>query len=188
MFYSVLLKEWRVETVIDLTPGTGTLARACMAKGWPYLGICRNAEHQSWLQNVLNKRALQVIVTKETALFERELADMVRDHFKEILEELNEEDNGFDEGIPPPPCLIFSMSNFLQQLRGGFSPATSRRPTPSSSSLSNNTYTQQYRQTIHTHTDTRIHIQYVCMCMYMYSHNPKNYGIKVWGIFKVLAM
>ena len=21
--------------------------------------------------------------------------------------------------------------------------------------------------------------------MYMYSHNPKNYGIKVWGIFKV---
>ena len=55
MLYTVLLKEWKVNNVIDLSPGSGTLARACMAQGWPYLGVCKNLAHSSWLQNVLDE-------------------------------------------------------------------------------------------------------------------------------------
>ena len=64
---------------------------------------------------------MQVIATKDTALFERELADMIRDHFKELLDELHEEDIAVDEGLPPFTPLQFS-------------PATSRRATTSSDS------------------------------------------------------
>ena len=46
---------------------------------------------------------LQVIATSGTASFEQELSDMIREYFKELLEELHEEDNKVDEGILPFP-------------------------------------------------------------------------------------
>jgi len=103
-FYKLLLEEWNVTGVVDLSPGSGTLARACMSNAWPYLGICKNQEHSSWLQNVLNRRALQVVATPGSVLFEREFSDMITDHFRELLEELNELDVATDEGTSPGPC------------------------------------------------------------------------------------
>ena len=105
LFYKILLQEWKVKNVIDLTPGSGTLARTCMTQGWQYLGLCWNAEQSSWLQNVLNRRALQIIATSGTALFEQELADMIKEHFKELLDELHDTDLAVDDGINPIPYL-----------------------------------------------------------------------------------
>ena len=67
-FYKVLLAEWKVTSVVDMTPGTGQLARACMEAGIAYVGFAKNAEHLSWLQKVLTKRAVQTIVRSGTAL------------------------------------------------------------------------------------------------------------------------
>ena len=68
---------------------------------------------------------MQVISTTGTALFERELSDMIQDHFKELLDELHEADTATDEGIAnSPPTPIFSSSSaegLLQLLRGELS-------------------------------------------------------------------
>ena len=114
-FLTVLLKEWMVEYVVDLSPGTGCLARACMTEGWQYVGLCRTNEHSSWLRNIVDRRALEVLASTGTALYEQDLAGCIRDHFKEVLEELHDQDVAVDEGtfsrspsceqahIPPAP-------------------------------------------------------------------------------------
>ena len=100
--FLLILREWKVQQVVDMSPGSGTLARACMKQGWLYTGLCRSNEHSSWLQNVLNRRAVQVIATSGTALFEQDLASCIKGHFKELLDELHEQDNAVDEGSVNP--------------------------------------------------------------------------------------
>ena len=66
----------------------------------------------SWGDNVLDRRALQVIATIGTALFERELSDMIQDHFSELLDEFHEGATATDEHIAhSPPTSILSSSS-----------------------------------------------------------------------------
>ena len=88
--------------MIDFTPGSGALARACLEKGIQYVGITRKSVHASWLINVLKRAAVECTTNKGTALFEQDLATCLQDHFKELIEELNDQDAALtdDEDVP----------------------------------------------------------------------------------------
>ena len=94
-FWSSLLSDLCVKSVVDLTPGSDSAARACMQLGIPYHGWAKNAEHASWLQNVLDRAALQVICSVGSALH-CDLAQAIQEHFTDVLEQLNEQDKGVD--------------------------------------------------------------------------------------------
>ena len=83
--------------VVDFSPGSGCAARACLELGIEYRGICRNELHQSWLANVADRDACSIITSKGSPLFEDDLAEMVKKHFDEVLEQskgrANAEDN-----------------------------------------------------------------------------------------------
>ena len=78
--------------VIDLTPGSGALARACLEKGIQYIGITRDTAHCSWLINVLNRAAVECTTRNGSTLYEQDLATCLQDHFKEVVEELHDQD------------------------------------------------------------------------------------------------
>ena len=84
---------WKM--VVDLSPGSGRAARACLELGIEYRGICTNVKHQAWLANVLDRDACYLI-TKESPLFEQDLSEMVKKHFQDILEQNEQRDNAED--------------------------------------------------------------------------------------------
>ena len=89
---------------MDFTPGSGTLATACLMMGVPYHGVASSAAHMGWLQNVLDRRALQVLTDKSWALYTPPLATLVQEHFGDVLAELAHMDAAEDtapEGEEP---------------------------------------------------------------------------------------
>ena len=58
-WYEVFLSEVRAALVVDYSPGSGAMARACLNQGIQYVGICRTDQHCSWLTNILNKAAVE---------------------------------------------------------------------------------------------------------------------------------
>ena len=51
--------------VVDLTPGSGA---ACLAALWssiPYIGLCRSQGHQKWLQDLLQRMFVAMVMTKQ---------------------------------------------------------------------------------------------------------------------------
>lgn len=95
--WSQLIRDLDGKAIYDLTPGSGTLARACMELGVQYCGVARSADHMSWLQNVLDRAALLTITTSGTPLFEQDLAECIRNHFSDVVTMLNESDAAADE-------------------------------------------------------------------------------------------
>ena len=84
--------------VIDLTPGSGALARACLEKGILYVGITREPAHCSWLINVLNRAAVECTTRNGSTLSEQDLGTCLQDHFKELIEELHDQDASLSDG------------------------------------------------------------------------------------------
>ncbi len=80
------------KAIFDLTPGSGQAARAAMELGMPYTCLARHAEHASRLQNVLDRAALVNICKSGSPLFQQDLPQCVKEHFQEVLEQLNEQD------------------------------------------------------------------------------------------------
>jgi len=78
--------------VVDFSPGSGALARACLELGIKYVGICRTAEHCSWLINVTNRAAVEIATREGTTLYDQDLAKMLSTHFQELLDELHAQD------------------------------------------------------------------------------------------------
>ena len=91
-FWRHLLRELDASEVVDLSPGSGSAAKACVFTGIPYFGICRNETHASWLQNVLNRWALECITLPQSALHDIDRKALVKHHFSDIVQELNEMD------------------------------------------------------------------------------------------------
>jgi len=91
-WYEVFLPEIRVALVVDYSPGSGALARACMNKNVQYVGICRTDEHCSWLTNILNKAAVECISRSGSPLYQQDLASCIDAHFKEVIQELHQQD------------------------------------------------------------------------------------------------
>ena len=74
--------------VVDLTPGSGALAVESMRRGAQYLGVCNHPTHLTWLQNAIDREALSLISESGTPLFQQELAEHIQGHYKDILDEL----------------------------------------------------------------------------------------------------
>ena len=67
-------------------------------QGIHYSGMAKNAEHGSWLINVLDRMALAQICTEGCPLYQQDLSECVKEHFSETLDQLNEQD-GAEETI-----------------------------------------------------------------------------------------
>ena len=89
--WKAILKDVQCKAVFDLTPGSGACARAAMEMGVPYAGVTRCQEHCSWLQNILDRQALRCVATAG-ALFDQDLSECVKEHFQDVLDQLNEQD------------------------------------------------------------------------------------------------
>jgi hypothetical protein len=94
--WTVMLSELKVRCVVDFSPGSGALGRACLDQGWQYTAICRSEEHCSWLQNVLNRAAVESITRSGTALFEQDLSACISEHFKDVVNKLHAQDSAQD--------------------------------------------------------------------------------------------
>ena len=87
-----LLKHLNATSVFDITPGSGQCARACMEAGIQYSCVAKNAEHGSWLMNVLDRVALGQICQEGSPLYQQDLSVCLKEHFSEALDQLNEQD------------------------------------------------------------------------------------------------
>lgn len=83
--------------VVDLSPGSGSVGRAALRLGIQYVAACRTDAHASWLGNVLDREACELIVTNKSPLFEQDLSTLVSKHFAEILEHLKQQRHAEDE-------------------------------------------------------------------------------------------
>ena len=92
LWWKTFIKEIAANLVIDLTPGSGALARACLDSGIQYVGVCRSEPHCSWLVNILNRASVESIVRQGAALYEQDLSTCLKEHFKELIDELHAQD------------------------------------------------------------------------------------------------
>ena len=88
-FWRQFLSDLDVRAVFDVTPGSGTLAKACLLENWAYCGVTRTVAHSSFMQNKLDRDAVGVISMDGCAMYEADLAQHIKEHFGEIVEELH---------------------------------------------------------------------------------------------------
>ena len=96
-FWSSLLEATNADHVVDLGAGSGILARACLSPGVPWTGLCWNLVHVHWLNNVLDRFAVEQIAKKESPLHEQDLAKLVATHFSDVLQQVKDRDVARDE-------------------------------------------------------------------------------------------
>ena len=95
-FWKQLLTDLDAKVIFDLSPGSGACAKAAMDMGKVWVGVCRSHEHQSWLQNVLDRHALTLITKSGSPLYDKTLAQGVEDHFSDVLANLQAADKAKD--------------------------------------------------------------------------------------------
>ena len=91
-WYEVFLLEVKAALVVDFSPGSGAMARACLNQGIHYVGICRTEKHCSWLTNILNKAAVECCARNGSPLYQQDLAQCISSHFRELIDELHQQD------------------------------------------------------------------------------------------------
>ena len=91
-FWRTLLSHLDAKAVFDCTPGAGSAGRAAMEMGIVYACMAKNADHNSWLQNVFDRSAMAIVTRSGTPLFEQDLATCVTEHFKDVLDQLHQQD------------------------------------------------------------------------------------------------
>ena len=97
MFWQDILWAIDARQVIDLSPGSGSVGRACLRDGIQYVALCRTESHSAWVGNVLDREACELTVTNNTPLFEQDLASMLEKHFKEVLEQQKQQGEAEDK-------------------------------------------------------------------------------------------
>ena len=56
-----------------------------MQRGIHYVGVCANKQHMGWLQNVVNRASLKLIMTEHSPLYDAHLATLIKVHFRDIV-------------------------------------------------------------------------------------------------------
>ena len=90
--WSRILKDLKIKLVVDMSPSSGQLGRACLDTATYCILMARNAEHCSWLQNVVDRYATLTVAKTGSFLYEADLAAQVKDMFLDVLDQLNEQD------------------------------------------------------------------------------------------------
>jgi hypothetical protein len=85
-FWQDLLSCLDAGIVVDLSPGSGSCARAALRSGVQYVAACRTQAHVGWLTNIMDREACELIVKSKSPLFEQDLAAMLKTHFSEVLD------------------------------------------------------------------------------------------------------
>jgi hypothetical protein len=93
----LLLEEVQAGYVVDLSPGSGALASACMQRGNQYLGLLGNSLHMTWLTTVVDRASLKFICEAGSYLYQEDLATHLQELFAELVEP--PEDNKLEEAI-----------------------------------------------------------------------------------------
>ena len=63
-----------------------------MELGIQYTCMAKNAEHNSWLQNVFDRQAVFVMTQNGSPLLEQDLATCINEHFKDVLDAVHQPD------------------------------------------------------------------------------------------------
>ena len=88
---------FNVKIVVDFTPGSGALARAAMSRGAKYTGFVEDGKHLAWLQNIVDTASLRFIASKSQALYQEDLAELITQHYRDLLD--NPEEGPEVEGL-----------------------------------------------------------------------------------------
>ena len=91
-----MLEAANADFVVDLGAGSGITARACLTLGIPWVGLCWNQVHVHWLNNVIDRWALESIVDKSSPLHEQDLSKLVTTHFSDVLQQIQDRDKMTD--------------------------------------------------------------------------------------------
>jgi hypothetical protein len=91
-FWKAFLAHLDAKAVFDCTPGAGSCGRAAMELGIQHMCMAKNAEHNSWLQNVFDRQAVFVMTQNGSPLFEQDLATCINEHFKDVLDAVHQQD------------------------------------------------------------------------------------------------
>ena len=90
--WKAVLRATCAGCVVDLGAGHGITARACLASDIPWIGLCWNQVHAHWLNNVIDRWALEEITRKKSPLHEQSLANLVNTHFSDELQQIRDRD------------------------------------------------------------------------------------------------
>ena len=96
-FWEDILWSLDAQFVVDLSPGSGSAGRACLRSGIQYVACCRSEAHVSWVGNILDREACEIVVTQGSPLFELGLASMVKKHFADVLQQLADQREAEDK-------------------------------------------------------------------------------------------
>jgi hypothetical protein len=92
-----LLEEVQAHAVVDLTPGSGVLASACMQRGTPYVALVANTHHLTWLTNVVDRNSCKYMCTTGNFLYQEDLATLLAELFADVVDP--KEDTTAEEAI-----------------------------------------------------------------------------------------
>ena len=67
-----------------------------MNAGILYACLAKNQEHTWWLQNVFDRAAVTSICTLESALYSQDLANCIKAHYQDIVDQVREQDKKKD--------------------------------------------------------------------------------------------
>ena len=95
--WEVLMSEVGAKVCVDLSPGSGLLAAACMSKGIQYVGVVTNDAHHKWLTNVIDRASLAYMCTVGNNLYQEDLATHLKEIFSDLMDQ--EPDAGAEEAI-----------------------------------------------------------------------------------------
>ena len=90
--WSAVLEATNADFVVDLGAGSGITARSCLALGIPWVGLCWKQVHAHWLNNVVDRWALEEIVQKKSPMHEQDSAKLVSAHFSDVLQQIKDRD------------------------------------------------------------------------------------------------
>ncbi len=107
-----MLKDLNIGAVVDLTPGSGTLARACLEAQKPYAGVCKSEHHTGWLANLLDRQVACLLCTPGSSLYNADIATKLRGNFASTVDHLiktaaaeqHDEDDDDECDDDDPPC------------------------------------------------------------------------------------
>ena len=100
-FWVQFLTELSAKCVVDVTPGSGSLAEAAMILGIQYCGFVTDPVHMGWLTNVIDRASVRQIVKSGTFLYQEDLAVSLKEMFGDVVE-AEEEDHGQED---PDDCV-----------------------------------------------------------------------------------
>ena len=95
-FWRRLFWDFGAKSVVDCPPGSGMAARAALDLGIQYLAFARNPAHALWLRSVLDRATVGMVCTSGSHLFQEHTSRHFSNHFKDVLDQLHDEDTAQD--------------------------------------------------------------------------------------------